>query len=108
MILIATGVTIAVIYIMQPSTPKKIGKSDMKVDLSFEDIKVTVVQQKNKTTEVTDIKNNNACSEFRQKVVDRKWTSKSSKDVKEYYKSNGAGMLKVMFADVTVNTVFTS
>ena len=32
----------------------------------------------------------------------------SSKDVKEYYKSNGADLLKVMFADVSVNTVFTS
>ena len=30
MILIAAGITIAVIYIMQPSTPKKLGKSDMK------------------------------------------------------------------------------
>ena len=30
MILIATGVTIAVIYIMQPSTPRKSGKNDMK------------------------------------------------------------------------------
>ena len=30
MILIATGVTTAVIYIMQPSTSNKLGKSDMK------------------------------------------------------------------------------
>ena len=53
-------------------------------------------------------KNEKACSEFRQKVVDRTWVSKSSKDVKDYYESNGAGLVKIMFADVSITTVFTS
>ena len=79
-----------------------------KVYLTFEDIIATVPQQRNKTTEETEQKDESVCSEFRQKVVDRTWVSKSSKDVKDYYKSNGAGLGKIIFADVSVTTAFTS